>query len=69
VVCLGLGGACAWAVVELSPQKRLITGGPAVSQFRLSESMPFLEGRAFVVVLSAALAAVMWGLFRTPRSR
>ena len=71
LVCLGLGSVCAWAVVQLSPQKSVITGAPAavVSRLRLADSMPYLESRMFVVILSVALAAVMWAIFRTPRSR
>jgi hypothetical protein len=66
LVCIALAVFCAWAVLQLSPQQSLFAGGHAskLSQLRLPDSLAFLEGHTFVIVVSVVLALVTWALFR-----
>ena len=71
LVCIALAIFCGWSVVQISPQKSLFVSGPAnkLSQWGLADSLQFLEGHALVVVVSVALALMMWAMFRRPASR
>lgn len=71
LVCIALAIFIGWLVVQLSPQKTLFVGGAGTkfSQLRLPDAFQLFEGRRFVVVVSVALALLMWAMFRQPRSR
>lgn len=71
LVCIALAIFCGWSVVQLSPQKSMFASGPAtnLSQWGLADVLQFVEGHTLVVVVSAALALMMWAMFRRPGSR
>ena len=71
LVCIALAIFCGWSVVQLSPQKSLLVSGPAnkLSQLGLADALQFVEGHTLVVVVSAALALMMWAMFRRPGPR
>jgi hypothetical protein len=71
LVCIALAIFCGWSVVQISPQRSLFVSGLAtkLSQWGLADSLQFLEGHTLVVVVSVALALMMWALFRRPASR
>ena len=71
LVCIALAIFCAWAVLQLSTQQSLFvsTRGTVLSQLRLPDSLAFFQDHTFVVGMSAALALIIWAMFRRPRSR
>ena len=69
LICIALAILMAWLVVQLSPQKTLLAGSATkLSQLELPDSLHFLQGRGFVVVVAVALAILLWAAFRRPRS-
>ncbi len=72
LICIALAIFCGWSVVQLSPQKGLLASGPTtnLSQWGgLADVVQFVEGHTLVVVVSGALALMMWVMFRRPGPR